>query len=213
MPPTEAHALRPFKTITVNVNGLSHQGKRRGFFAWLQQQRCDIALLVETHCRSTQQGQKWVQEGAGPGRPWQGHAFFAHKVCRPAQRATSGVAILLSQQIIAADTEPVVAHIDSSSGRLLRVEWFTPWGQHMAAVAVYAPTEAADRPGFFDSSYSSALDAGSVGASLIVGGDFNCAMTVSDVQVAAGRDPASSSRPDSRSESWTFIWQPYVRTW
>ena len=194
MPPVGTHALRPFHAIAVNVNGLAEPGKRRRFFAWLQQQRCDVGLLVETHCRSTQIAQQWIQEGAGPGRPWQGHAFFAHRTCRPTDRATAGVAVLLSPQIVAADTEPTVAFCDSSDGRLLRVEWTAPWGQHMAAVAVYAPAEAAQRPNFFDTGYTAALDAGSVGASLIVGGDFNCAMTVADVQAAAGRDPDSSSR-------------------
>ena len=194
MPPVGAHALRPFHVVAVNVNGLSDRGKRRRFFAWLRQQRCDVGLLVETHCRSSETAQQWVQEGAGPGRPWQGHAFFAHRACHPADRPTSGVAVLLSPQIVAADTEPTVVFSDSSEGRLLRVEWTAPWGQRMAAIAVYAPAEAAHRPDFFDSGYTAALDTGGEGASLIVGGDFNCAMSVADVQAAAGRDPASSSR-------------------
>ena len=189
-----AHALRPFRAISVNVNGLANPGKRRGFFAWLQQQRCDVGLIVETHCRSSQVAQQWVKEGAGPGRPWQGHAFFAHKACRPADRVASGVAVLLSPRIVAVDAEPIVAYSDSTDGRLLRVEWTAPWGQRMAAVAVYAPAEAAQRPDFFDGCYTAALDAGTVGASLIVGGDFNCAMSVADVQAVAGRSPAASSR-------------------
>ena len=60
-----------------NVNGLAARSKRRMFFASLQKQRQAVVLLSETHCTTEQQGLDWVQEGAGPGRPWQGAAFFA----------------------------------------------------------------------------------------------------------------------------------------
>lgn len=109
-------------------------------------------------------------------------------------RATAGVAVFLSRSIVADDCTPTVEYSDNRDGRLLRVAWATPWGQRLAAIAVYAPSVAAARPGFYDTTYTAALDAGHPGSSLIVGGDFNCAMTIMDVQAVAGRDPASSSR-------------------
>lgn len=54
----------PFKVLAANVNGLSAQQKRRGFFAFLQEQHCGVALLSETHCTSDSQAKGWVQEGA-----------------------------------------------------------------------------------------------------------------------------------------------------
>ena len=70
---------RPFQALAVNVNGLPDRGKRRGFFASLQQQRQGLVLLSETHCISDEEGRAWAQEGAGPGRPWQGVALWANR--------------------------------------------------------------------------------------------------------------------------------------
>ena len=81
---------RPFKVMAVNVNGLGEQHKRRMFFASLQKQRQAVVLLAETHCTNPDQGQGWVQEGAGPGRPWQGAAFFANQA-EQGQRAAGGL--------------------------------------------------------------------------------------------------------------------------
>jgi hypothetical protein len=106
MMPAAAHGMRPFKVIAVNVNGLAAPDKRKPFFAWLQQQGCDIALLSETHSRSDQQVKQWVQKGAGQGRPWQGPAFFHHKPAAEGERATAGVAVLLSQWVLLQDSEP-----------------------------------------------------------------------------------------------------------
>ena len=70
---------RPLRVAAANVNGLSAGQKRRQFFAWLQKQRADVALLSETHCTSDSQARQWVQEGAGPGRPWRGEAYFCNQ--------------------------------------------------------------------------------------------------------------------------------------
>jgi exonuclease III len=77
--PQSVQPGQPFKVVAVNVNGLAAAAKRRTFFAWLPQQRYAIVLLSETHTTSESQGLQWVQEGAGPGRPWQGVAFFGHQ--------------------------------------------------------------------------------------------------------------------------------------
>ena len=189
-----AHALRPFRVVAVNVNGLADASKRRTFFAWVHDQKCDVVLLSETHCKSPDQGQQWVQEGTGR-RAWRGQAFFA---CanghQQRQRPTSGVAVLLSQRIVAAEAEAEIEYADNEGGRLLRVRWQAPWGQHLAAMAVYAPAVAACRPSFYATEYMRALDAGMGGARLIVGGDFNCALTAADVMAAPGTNPLASSR-------------------
>jgi hypothetical protein len=88
--------------------------------------------------------------------------------------------VLLSQNIVKHDTEPVVEYIDGD-GRLLRVAWTTPWGQQLAAVAVYAPDDHTARPAWFEGPYQEALEAGALGSGLIVGGDFNCCVQEADV--------------------------------
>ena len=99
----------PFKVMAVNVNGLAAGPKRRAFFASLQQQRQAVVLLSETHTTNDSQGQGWVREGAGPGRPWVGAAFF-NSQAEQGQRAAGGVGILIAQRLIAPGEEPVVEH-------------------------------------------------------------------------------------------------------
>jgi hypothetical protein len=109
----------------VNVNGLAAAAKRRTFFVWLLQQRYANVLLSETHTTSESQGQQWVQEGAGPGRPWQGVAFFGHQQ-QQGGRAAGGTAVLLSHtmyvpsRIVGTAEEPLVEHV-GASGRVLKV--------------------------------------------------------------------------------------------
>jgi exonuclease III len=169
---------QPFKVVAVNVNGLAAAAKRRNFFAWLLQQRYAIVLLSETHSTSDSQGQQWVLQGAGSGRPWQGMAFFAHQQQQGA-RAAGGTAVLLSHRIVGTAAEPTVEHI-GPSGRVLKVSWVTPWGQRMAAVAVYAPCTQQDRSDFFLGEYMTAVTTGTQECQ-IVGGDFNCVMRTGDI--------------------------------
>ena len=182
---------RPFKVVAVNVNGLAERPKRQRFFAWLQQQRYAVALLSETHCVSAEQAQQWVREGAGQGRPWQGSAVWANQE-QQGDRAAGGVAVLLADSICGAATEPVVEH-QTASGRVLKVSWDTPWGQRLAAAAVYAPCTAQDRDDFFLGEYLDAVTSGTQ-QGLIVGGDFNCAMRAQDVKPKPGQQPTASSR-------------------
>jgi exonuclease III len=188
-----AHGLRPFSMTGDNVNGLAIAAKRRPFFAWLQQQAFDVVMLAETHSISQQQFQRWVRQGAGQGRPWQGFSYSHSKPRVPGERVTAGVAVLLSSRIVKPDTEPVVEYTDGA-GRVLRVAWTTPWGQQMAAVAVYAPVDHTERAAWFEGPLQEALESGALGSSMMVGGDFNCAMQEVDVQPAAGMRPRQSSR-------------------
>ena len=128
--------MRSFSIVADNVNGLADPATCRAFFAWLQQQGADVVTLSETHSRSDQQTKRWVQQGAGPGLPWRGHAFWHHKPCAQRERATAGVGVLLSDRIVMTDTEPEVEYVDGQ-GRVLRVVWTTPWGQQLAAIVVY----------------------------------------------------------------------------
>ena len=182
---------RPFKVVAVNTNGLVEKHKRQRFFAWLQQQRYAVALLSETHCTSTEQAQQWVREGAGQGKSWQGAALWANQE-QQGGRAAGGVAVLLSDSICGAATEPVVEH-QTSSGRVLKVSWDTPWGQRLAAAAVYAPCTRQDRADFFLGEYLEAVTSGTQ-QGLIVGGDFNCATRPEDVKPLPGQQPADSGR-------------------
>jgi exonuclease III len=193
MPHAGAHGLRPFSVIADNVDGLAKAAKRKPFFAWMQQQGYDVVLLSETHTISAQQMQRWARQGAGPGRPWRGFCYSHSKPRAEGERAGAGVAVLLTHGIVKEGTEPEVEYRDGS-GRVLRVAWTTPWEKRVAAVAVYAPADQEQRPAWFDGTYQEGLDAGALGSSLIVGGDFNCALSEEDVQPVAGTLPRHSRR-------------------
>ena len=79
----------PFKVMAVNVNGLAEPAKRRRFFASIQKQRQAVVMIAETHTTADSQGQRWVRNGAGPGRPWAGAAYFCSRA-EQGQRAAGG---------------------------------------------------------------------------------------------------------------------------
>ena len=189
--PDQPQPGRPFQVAAVNVNGLTEATKRRTLFTWAQEQHHGIVLLSETHCTSDSQAQQWVQEGAGLGKPWQGASFWCHQL-QQGQRAAGGVGILLSDSIVSPEAHPTVEH-QGPSGRVLKVSWMTPWGQHMAAVAVYAPCSAEDRSSFFLDEYMSAVNSGTQQRQ-IVGGDFNCVMRPEDVLPAPQQQQTASAR-------------------
>jgi hypothetical protein len=100
--------------------------------------------------------------------------------------------MLLSQRVIGEAADPVIEH-QGPSGRVLKVSWQTPWGNTLAATAVYAPCTPQDRAAFFLDEYEIALSSGTQQGQ-IVGGDFNCVMRAADVLPAAQQQPAASSR-------------------
>ena len=110
---------------------------------------------------------------------------------RAGGRAAGGTAVLLSHRIVGAAAEPTVEHV-GPSGRVLKVSWVTPWGQRMAAVAVYAPCTQQDRSDFFLGEYMTAVTSGTQECQ-IVGGDFNCVMRQGDI-LQTGQQQGRSSR-------------------
>ena len=78
MPVAQAIAGCPLSCVVVNVNGMRNKTKRRTLFQRLRTLRCCIIILCETHSRDDAETTAWTQEGAGPGLPWEGHAFWHH---------------------------------------------------------------------------------------------------------------------------------------
>ena len=76
--------------LVVNVNGMRSRNKRRGLFQRLRDLRYSIVVLCETHSTDDRETTRWAQEGAGPGLPWEGQAFWSHGTS-----SSRGVAILV----------------------------------------------------------------------------------------------------------------------
>ncbi|KAF8055086.1 transposon TX1 protein [Scenedesmus sp. PABB004] len=176
------------KVVAVNVNGLNRKPSRQAFFAWLLASRYHVVVLTETHAQGDGQARRWVQGGAGPGRPWQGSAWWSH-----GSSASRGVGILIRDGVVPAGEAPSIEYCDTV-GRLLRVGWRTQHGDRLSVLGVYAPSERAERPAFFAGPYQEALLAGPAGALLLAGGDFNCVVSPADVQPLPGQAAARSGR-------------------
>ena len=99
--------------MVVNVNGLRKRSKRRALFQRLRDLRSCIVILCETHSKNDAETTSWTQEGAGPGLPWEGQAFWHHGATN-----SRGVAILVRAGL--GISEPKVKYRDAH-GRLLMV--------------------------------------------------------------------------------------------
>ena len=66
--------------LVVNVNGMRSRNKRRGLFQRLRDLHYSIVVLCETHSKDDRETTRWAQEGAGPGLPWEGQAFWNHGI-------------------------------------------------------------------------------------------------------------------------------------
>lgn len=177
----------PLRLIVQNVNGLgSSRKKRHSFFRRLQcmHPRPDIVLVIESHSGSDQQAEDWVQEGSGTGQPWLGPSFWHHGT-----RNSRGVGVLIREGL--GVSEPKVLHRDRE-GRILAVSFTSQEGHPWVVVAVYAPVEASKRAHFFCSSLSRACAACPPGASLLLGGDWNCVLSQYDLYTE--QQPSRSSR-------------------
>lgn len=186
--PSQAGALR---VLSCNVNGLRDSRQRIALFERLRAEAADIVVLQETHCSTDEEATQWVQQGAGPGAPWAGHAFWQHGNNR--QR---GVAILLRAGLVPVGQSVAVEYNDhgAETGRLLRVGWDAQ-GTHFSVLAVYAPHQPAGRPAFFSGAFADAvLLPGLAAAALIVAGDFNCVLHERDIRPAPGQLVSGSCR-------------------
>jgi hypothetical protein len=179
-------ALTPATLLAVNVNGLSGDAKRRAFLQFAATAAWDVLVLTETHCEGAEVATRWLREGAGPGKPWLGHAFWSH-----GGTASRGVAVLLRHGFA---PKAKIEYADQH-GRLLRVGWERGAGQRPVSVlAVYAPSDgSASREAFFapGGPLNTALQSGAgTAADILMGGDFNCSLPAPAPGVGALEQPA-----------------------
>ena len=151
------------RLLSLNVNGLRANDKRRSLFNLLHRDTWDIVLLQETHHSSREEGEEWAQEGPHGLRPnWTGPTFWSH-----GSSTSRGVAIFVRPQ---ANVTDIAARHVSDDGRTIMVD-FTFTGTPFTAVSVYAPSTAAGRAAYFTHSLLPSLPHD---RQLLLGGDFNC---------------------------------------
>jgi hypothetical protein len=169
--------------VVVSINGLSDPVKRRSLCKRLlicpaaNAGGCGGAPVTQS--TSDEQVRGWVQDKAGPGRRWQGHAFWAHGADR-----SKGVAVLLDGKVV--QGEPTISH-QGGEGRLLNVAF--QGSQEPSGKCLGCAVGSPNRQAFFEGPFTAAC-----AAMLLMAGDFNCVTHVQDLQVPATQQPAQNSR-------------------
>lgn len=148
------------KIVSLNVRGLNNSTKRRKIFKWLHKQRAHCYLLQETF--STEQNiDIWRSE-------WGGDFFYSH-----GSNHSKGVMILVNP----AYQIEVIKSVKDKQGRSIVLEIQLD-NQHLVLANVYAPNDASQQVKFFKDLNKTLEDYSET--NLIIGGDFNCALTPKD---------------------------------
>ena len=142
---------------SLNVNGIKERPKRSKVFSSLRAENCDIYLLQETHVQSVQEGKLWESE-------WGGQAIFS-----PGSNHSAGVGILINTW----SPVKIVTHKADKSGRLISAK-IQHHNSEFQILNVYAPNIVSERKAFFYAFWQYTFR----NMSLIVGGDFNCVLSV-----------------------------------
>ena len=184
-----AHSLN---VCTLNVNGLNDFIKRKKVFKWLQNNRIDVALLQETHCKETQAN---YFNCSWSGSVIHGYTDSSH---------SRGVSILFKRGL---DLEIIDSH-KSENGRLLLVNTKIV-GELLTFVCVYAPNLEKPRKDFFNKCIKWIRQYSMNVNSLVIGGDFNCCLR--EIDRSSGTNTNDTSRNGlinlMRELCLTDIWQ------
>ena len=138
--------------LSLNINGLSNEKKRKNLFEKIQNKNIDIVLLQETH--STKENiKKWEKE-------WDGKSFWhsgeIHK--------STGVAILIKQNL----NIEILTVTKDDEGRVLSLI-FSFEKQNFQIINIYGPTKNSKKRNF----YKSLNKYITLNENIILGGDFN----------------------------------------
>lgn len=140
------------KITSLNVKGLNHVIKRQKTLTLLKKEKCQVALLQETHLSD--------QEHNKLRRNWVGQVFYSSY-----KSNSRGVAILLHRNL----PFTLDRTISDGEGRYILVAGHI-YGEHVLLGSIYAPN-------IYDPAFFPKLLADISGFStsyILIGGDFNC---------------------------------------
>ena len=149
--------------VTYNCRGLNETVKRQKLFAWFECEKFDVILLQETFC--TKQFEKIFKSG------WKGFSLLATSDSSHSR----GVAILFRSNF---DIE-ITSKYTSEDGRIAIVN-ANFRNNFLSFVSVYAPNIESERVIFFENLQHKILKNVINPDNIIVGGDFNCGLILSD---------------------------------
>ena len=149
-----------FKIVSLNVRGLNNSIKRRKVFKWLHRQTAHCYFLQETF--STEQSINiWRSE-------WGGNILYSH-----GSNHSKGVMILVNPRY----QLEVIRSIKYKNGRSIILDIKLD-NQNLVLANVYAPNDISQQIKFYQDLNQTLR--GFSECNLIIGGDFNCALTPKD---------------------------------
>ena len=148
------------KTVTLNVRGLNRSTKRRSIFRWLHSQKAHFYFLQETYSDEKSKA-FWEAE-------WGGKIFCSHGT-----KHSKGVMILPNPKY---DIEVTKVEKDNNGRLIVLVTKMND--ANLVLMNLYSPNDISQQVQFFDKVMNKLSNY--AGENIIVGGDFNCALTESD---------------------------------
>lgn len=152
-----------YKILSLNVRGLNSSRKRRQVFRWLHQQQAEIIFLQETYS-SPETIKRWETE-------WGGKIVSSHGSSESHSR---GVMILFKPRLDV-NFEKITA---DKYGRCILAETVLD-GTKVVFVNIYAPNDPSQQVVFLRE-LSNAFLRTYANEKLVLGGDFNCAISTLD---------------------------------
>ena len=145
-----------FNIVSLNVNGLRNQVKRRHIFDSCSSENIDILLLQETHASGYKEAREWGREFGGEG------------VWSFGTASSAGVAILFSKR----HSWKLTDNLRDNRCRLVSVTITLPsTNTRLRTANCYAPNDARYRQSLFSEQLASHLGGQ---RHIVLGGDFNC---------------------------------------
>lgn len=148
------------KCLSLNVRGLNKSFKRRLIFRWLHKQKQQFIFLQECYCTNLCTPQ-WRNE-------WGGEVFFSYGT-----NHSKGVMILINPALNC----KIERVISDKNGRFIILKLSVDQ-QSIVLVNIYAPNDTNQQTAFF--SKLNQLLQEFAQENIIIGGDFNCALSPKD---------------------------------
>ena len=147
--------MSELKTLSINVNGLNEDKKRKKLFSYFKNYQEDIICIQETHSTMTT-SQKWKQE-------WETNKNFTSH-WNSGTNMSCGVAILIKNQ----STYKLLATTIDDKGRTINVK-LKIYGVDVQIASVYSP----DRPHLREYLFQKLRQQLSPKYLTIIGGNYN----------------------------------------
>ena len=150
------------KIVSLNVRGIRDSAKRGSIFSYLKDYQATFYFLQETYSDRSDES-VWRKE-------WDGEIFFSH-----GSRHSRGVCILIDPGV---KVDKMECHFNDASGRIVLITLILN-DLKLSPCNIYAPNNHADQLEFIRQLNSLLIDKSDLTA-LIIGGDWNCALSKKD---------------------------------